>query len=111
LFDERLALLVCREATYRNYNKVTRLLKLTKIKLQAYPEDIDYRHHHGLQKSQCADLLSSRWIHQDHDVLITGLTGCGKTYLGCVLVTQACRSGRCSQPRTAGDIETRRIMQ
>lgn len=92
-FEERLALLVDRESMYRSNNKVTRLLKAAKLKLQAYPEDIDYRHPRDLNKSQFADLLSSHWIHQHHNVLITGSTGCGKTYLGCALATQACRHG------------------
>lgn len=92
-FEERLALLVDRESTYRSNNKIVRLLKAARLKLQANPEDIDYRHPRGLQRSQFADLLSSHWIHQHHNVLITGSTGCGKTYLGCVLATQACRHG------------------
>ena len=92
-FEERLALMVDREQTHRNNNKVTRLLKAARLKLQASPQDIDYSHPRGLSKSQFAELLSSHWIHQHHNVLITGSTGCGKTYLGCVLATQACQHG------------------
>ena len=92
-FNERLALLIDRESTYRHNNKITRLLKAAKLKLQANPADIDYSHPRGLMKSQLADLLSSHWILQHHNVLITGPTGCGKTYLGCALATQACLQG------------------
>lgn len=92
-FEERLALLVDRETTHRDNNKITRLLKAARLKLQAYPEDIDYSHPRGLQRRQFADLLSSNWIHQHHNILISGPTGCGKTYLACVLATQACRHG------------------
>jgi len=92
-FEERLALLVDREAIQRDNSKVARLLKAARLKLQAYPENIDYSHPRGLKKSQFADLLSGCWIHQHNNVLITGPTGCGKTYLGCVLGNQACRQG------------------
>jgi len=92
-FEERLALLVDRESTHRDNNKIKRLLKVAKLKLQAHAEDIDYKHPRGLQKNQFAELLSNRWILQHHNVLITGPTGCGKTYLGCVLANQACQHG------------------
>ena len=92
-FDERLSLLVDRESTYRHNNKIKRLLKTAKLKLQANPEDIDYRHPRGLVKSQFASLLHGDWLQQHHNILITGPTGCGKTYLACVLATQACRLG------------------
>lgn len=92
-FEERLSLMVDREATYRSNNKISRLLKAAKLKLQAYPEDIDYAHPRGLDKSLFASLLSGQWLSHHQNILITGPTGCGKTYLGCVLATQACRQG------------------
>ena len=92
-FEERLALLVDREYTLRQNNKISRLLKTAKLKLQANPEEIDYSHQRCLNKSQFADLLNGQWLHQHHNILITGPTGCGKTYLGCALATQACRQG------------------
>ena len=92
-FEERFSLLVDRENTYRSNNRVNRLLKAAKLKLQANPEDIDYTHPRGLLKNQFADLLHGQWLQMHHNILITGPTGCGKTYLACVLATQACRQG------------------
>ena len=92
-FEERLGLMIDRETTHRSNNKVERLLKAAKLKLQAYPEDINYTHPRGLDKGKFASLLSGQWIEHHQNVLITGATGCGKTYLGCVLATQACKQG------------------
>lgn len=75
-FEQRLDLMIDREVTYRSNNKIQRLLKTAKLKLQAYPEDIDYRHPRGLEKNQFASLLSCQWIEQHQNVLITGPTVC-----------------------------------
>jgi len=92
-FEERLALLIDRESCHRGNTRVERLLKAARLKLRVQAEEIDYAHPRGLQGSAFASLLSGQWISGHQNVLITGPTGCGKTYLGCALATQACRLG------------------
>ena len=92
-FLERLSLLTDREACSRSNTRVARLLKAARLKIQAQPDDVNYSHPRGLQKSAFATLLSGQWISGHQNVFLTGPTGCGKTYLGCVLATQACRQG------------------
>ena len=92
-FEERFGLLVDCEATARDNRKLTRFLRQAKFRDQACIEDIDYRHHRDLNKSQVASLASSDWIRKQQNLCITGPTGCGKTYLACAFGNQACRHG------------------
>ncbi|MFT4180099.1 MAG: IS21-like element helper ATPase IstB [Thermomonas sp.] len=92
-FEQRLAHLVNAESSHRDTQRLQRLLKNAKLKYQATPEAIDYRHSRGLDRELMAELLTSSWIDRQQNLLITGLTGTGKTWLGCALGVQAARRG------------------
>ena len=93
-FEERFGLLVDREFTHRDTKRVDRLLKQAKLKVSgACVEDIDYRTDRGLDKRAMASLSTCDWIRHAHSVLITGATGCGKTWLACAFGQLACRQG------------------
>lgn len=93
-FEERLALMVDREATYRDNRRLkTRLRQATLRHGQACTEDIDYRHPRGLDKSLMQKLASCQWLRERHNLLISGPTGIGKSWLGCALAHKACRDG------------------
>ncbi len=77
-FEERLGLLVDREMTVRSDRRLTTRLRQAKLRLSASIEDIDYRHPRGLDKSLMLRLVSCQWVHDRHNVLITGPTGIGK---------------------------------
>lgn len=92
-FEERLGLLVDREMTDRENRRLKTRLKQARLRQQAALEDIDFRRPRGLDKSLMAQLASCHWLAQHHNILITGPTGCGKTFLACALAHKACREG------------------
>ena len=92
-FEERFTLLVDRQWTWKEDRRMRRLLSQAKLKINACIEDIDFRAPRGLQKSVILQLASCDWIKNAHNVIITGPTGVGKTYLACALANRACRMG------------------
>ena len=92
-FEDRFAMIVDREWTSREDRKLTRRLKAARLKTQATVEDIDYQHPRGLDKSVIRSLASCQWIRSHHNVIITGPTGIGKTYLAEAFPNKACREG------------------
>jgi DNA replication protein DnaC len=92
-FEERLGLLVDRELTEREARRLTTRLRQAKLRLSATLEDLDYQHPRGLEKAVMLTLASCQWIKDRRNVLITGPTGVGKTWVACAFGHQACREG------------------
>lgn len=93
-FDERYGLLVDAEELYRQNRRMKRLLDEAKLKLrQACIEGIDYPARRELDKAVIRQLATCRWVQEQQNVVITGPTGVGKTYVACALAEQACRKG------------------
>ncbi len=92
-FEERLGLLIDREITERENRRLSSRLRRARLKHNAALEDIDYRHPRGLDKSLIQSLAACRWVTEHLNILITGPTGVGKTWLACALAQKACREG------------------
>jgi DNA replication protein DnaC len=93
-FDERFGMLVDAEWLHRENKRLTKVLRDAKLKLaSACIEDVDYSPKRELDRAQLRQLATCRWVAEHHNVLITGMTGTGKTYLACALAQQACRKG------------------
>jgi DNA replication protein DnaC len=107
-FEDRLGLIVDQEMAYRESRQLTTRLRRAKLKEQASPENIDFRSARGLDRMLFQALLGGQWIKRHQNILITGSTGAGKTYLACALVHQACRDGHTAQyyrlPRLMNDL-------
>jgi DNA replication protein DnaC len=93
-FDERLAMLVDAEWLDRWNKRLARNLREAKLRLHdACVEAIDYAANRKLDKAVIRGLASCDWVRENQNVVITGKTGTGKSYLACALAQQACRKG------------------
>lgn len=92
-FEERLGLLIDEEYEAREQRKLTRRLRAAKLRYPASIEDVDLSRRRGLDRQVVRALATCRWVREHQNLLITGPTGVGKSYLACAFVERACRSG------------------
>jgi DNA replication protein DnaC len=93
-FDERFGMLVDAEWLHRENKRIATALRDAKLRLSsACVEDIDYPAHREVNRAQVRQLATCRWVVEHQNVLITGATGTGKTYVACAFAQQACRKG------------------
>jgi DNA replication protein DnaC len=93
-FEERLALLVDREANTRENKKLASRLRFAGLRQNAVVEDVNHKAPRGLDKALFQKLASGDWIARHHNLLICGPTGVGKSWLACALGHKACRDDR-----------------
>lgn len=93
-FEDRLTLMVDHEEAVRTNRALTRRLEVARLRYPAAAiEDVDFRHRRGLQRSSFLALARCEWVRSGYNLLLTGTTGLGKTWLACALGQRACREG------------------
>lgn len=93
-FEDRLGLLVQHEVAERQSCRLAQRLRWAKLGQSACIEDLDARTPRGIDRGRLMQLAQLDWIDQRLNVLITGPTGVGKSYIACALAHQACRHDR-----------------
>lgn len=93
-FEDRLGLLVDREAAERDAKRLVTRLKFAALRQAACVEDLDLRTPRGIDRTVMAHLVDGAWIGRHENLLITGPTGLGKSWIACALGHKACRDGR-----------------
>ena len=93
-FEQRLGLMIDREVTERDNRRLASRLKFAALRQAAVVEDIDLRSPRGIDRGFFAKLVDGDWIARKHNLLITGPTGVGKSWIACALGHKACRDNR-----------------
>lgn len=92
-FEERFGLIVDYQMTDLLNRRMLNRLKNAKLRLSASVEDLDFRQGRGMDRSTIMSLALNQWVKSHHNILVTGPTGVGKSYLACALAQKACRDG------------------
>ena len=92
-FEERFGLIVDHQMTELENRRMQNRLKKAKLRLPASLEDLDFKQGRGLDRSTVMSLALNQWVTSHHNILVTGPTGAGKSYLACALAQKACRDG------------------
>ena len=93
-FEERLGLMVDREALERQNKRLVTRLKFAGLRQNAVVEDVDMKAARGLDKALFAKLAAGDWIDQHQNLIVIGPTGVGKSWISCALAHMACRNDR-----------------
>jgi DNA replication protein DnaC len=108
-FTERLGFLIDNEHLERENKKLASRLKRAKLKQQACIEGIDFSPRRGIDKNAVLTFANCQWVKEHRNIIITGFTGVGKSYMSCALAHQACMRGHTSlyvrAPRLFSELE------
>lgn len=91
---EWLGLLIDREVTHRRDKRLAARLRYAKLRHQAVAEDVDYQASRGLDRPLFQKLCGGAFIAARDNLILTGPTGVGKSWLASAIGHSACRDNR-----------------
>lgn len=103
-FAERFSLVVEHQWSTREQGRLARRLKNAHLKIDASIEEIDFTAVRGLDRAVVADLGELSFMNAAGNIILTGATGLGKTYLACAIADRACRRGHTALYKRVGPL-------